>query len=73
VTELSIVHDARPGKAFEVLPTIDGFDVIDSDTGRPVAHRESRRSANGVAFRLNNAHRAGGREFERALGVREVG
>ena len=35
--------------AFSVLPTIDGFDVIDNATGHPVDHRETRQSANGVA------------------------
>ena len=40
---------------FSVLPTIDGFDVIDEATGHPVDHRETRQSANGVAYALNGA------------------
>ena len=46
-------HDARP-RPFTTLPTIDGYDVIASDTGRPVDHRDTLREANGVAYRLNN-------------------
>jgi hypothetical protein len=42
---------------FTVLPTIDGYEVIDSDTGRPVDHRDNPRSANGAAQYLNDAAR----------------
>lgn len=40
---------------FSVIPTIDGYDVIDGETGHPVDHRDTPRSANGVAFFLNDA------------------
>lgn len=40
---------------FSVLPTMDGFDVVADDTGRPVAARETRREANGMAQTLNMA------------------
>lgn len=46
-------HDARP-RPFSTLPCIDGYDVIATDTGRPVDHRATLREANGVAYRLNN-------------------
>lgn len=42
-------------RPFATLPTIDGYEVIATDTGHPVAHRETLHSANGVAFMLNNA------------------
>lgn len=41
--------------AFSVLPTIDGYDVIDNATGHPVDHRDTARSAHGVAYALNGA------------------
>lgn len=47
----------RPAR-FTILPTIDGFEVIDND-GRPVDHRETAASANGVAHYLNTADRDG--------------
>lgn len=40
---------------FSALPTMDGYEVVADDTGRPVARRDSRRSANGVAQTLNCA------------------
>lgn len=56
---------------FETLPTIDGgHDVIDSETGRTVAHRATKRSANGVAYLLNGAAAQGPGALARALGVR---
>lgn len=51
---------------FSILPTLDGFDVIDDATGRPVDHRDTARSANGVAFSLNDAARHG--QLSRRLG-----
>lgn len=39
---------------FSVLPTIDGYEVIADDTGRPVLSRDTRREANGAAQRLNS-------------------
>jgi len=42
---------------FSILPTIDGYDVIDNETGRPVDHRDNARSANGAAQHLNEALR----------------
>lgn len=38
---------------FSALPTMEGFDVVADDTGRPVASRGTRREANGVAQTLN--------------------
>lgn len=52
---------------FTILRTIDGWDVIDENTGRPVDHRATPQSANGVAFKLNNAMREGPRALARAL------
>jgi hypothetical protein len=45
---------------FEAEPTIEGFDVIDVQTGRPMGFpRETRREANGVAQTLNNVAASG--------------
>lgn len=54
-------------RPFGVLPTIDGFDVIALDSGRPVDHRDTRQSANGVAYKLNNAAQNGPRALIREL------
>lgn len=54
-------------RAFTTLPTIDGYDVIDSATGHAVDHRETLASANGVAFNLNGALRGGPKALARAL------
>jgi len=43
---------------FTVLSCIDGYDVIDEATGHPVDHRDTLRSANGVAYVLNGATQA---------------
>ncbi len=57
-------------RPFGILPTINGYDVIALDTGHPVDHRESAQSANGVAYRLNNAALAGPKALANALGAR---
>lgn len=63
---MSVVHDTR--KRFGTLATIDGgYDVIALDTGRPVAHRDSLASANGVAQTLNAAGMGGGRALAKVL------
>jgi hypothetical protein len=49
------VEEDRGRVRFSALATLDGYDVIADDTGRPVAHRSTRRSANGVAQTLNCA------------------
>lgn len=49
---------------FSVIPTIDGYEVVADDTGRPVLSRDTRREANGAAQRLN---RMGSAELRRAL------
>lgn len=67
---MSVAHDARK-RPFGILPTISGYDVIALDTGRPVAHRETAQSANGVAFKLNNAAQAGPKALAFALGAAE--
>jgi hypothetical protein len=61
----------RRERPFGILPCIDGYDVIALDTGRPVAHKDSAQSANGTAFRLNNAAQAGPKALAAALGARE--
>jgi hypothetical protein len=68
---VSAFHDARPDefKRFEPLATIDGYDVIDSTSGRPVDHRPTLRAANGVAFKLNNAAAHSPRALLTALGA----
>ena len=43
----------RSFKQFATLPSIDGFDVICADTGRPVDHRDTLKEATGVAYYLN--------------------
>lgn len=52
---------------FTTLATIDGYDVIDGN-GRPVDHRDSLASANGVAYKLNQAAMAGPDALIAALG-----
>lgn len=64
---MSIVHDTRDDPPFGTLPTIGGYDVIANDTGRPVAHRDTHQSANGVAFVLNNAARGGVKALAQAF------
>lgn len=39
---------------FCTLPTMDGYDIISEDNGRPIASRATRREANGVAQTLNS-------------------
>lgn len=46
-------------KLFAAIRTIDGAEVIATDTGRPVAIRDDLRSANGVAYALNDAAKRG--------------
>jgi hypothetical protein len=67
---MTAIHDGRAIPAtFGTLPAIDGYQVIAEDTGRPVAHRETLQSANGVAFRLNNIAASGSaRALATALG-----
>lgn len=54
---------------FSYAPTIDGYEVVDDDTGRPVSGvMETPRQANGVAQNLNSIARSGDRKaFARAL------
>lgn len=58
-------------KRFEVLPCIDGYEVVAVDTGRPVDHRDTRKEASGVAYNLNCAASAGPRALASALGCKE--
>ena len=51
----------KSARAFTTLPTIDGYDVIDTTTGRAMDHRETKRSASGRAFVLNEAAKVGPR------------
>jgi hypothetical protein len=56
---------------FDTLPTIGGYEVIATDTGRPVATRETLHSAMGVAQSLNQAAASGRQALARALGATE--
>jgi hypothetical protein len=55
---------------FDTLPAMGGYEVICTDTGRPVGHRlyEDMRAANGAAQRLNRAAAHGTKALARALG-----
>lgn len=54
---------------FTTSALIDGrYEVVDETTGRPVAVRETKASANGVAFDLNNAAKGGRQALAKALG-----
>jgi hypothetical protein len=62
---MSVALDTR---RFGTNPTIDGgYEVVCEHTGRPVAHRASHQSANGVAFTLNEAMKRGPKALARAL------
>ena len=64
---MSATHDTRRASAhFDTLATIDGYDVVD-ERGYAVAHRDTRASANGVAYVLNNAAKAGPKALASAL------
>lgn len=67
--ELSMDLRSRPRRAlFAAEATIDGYDVIDTQTGRPMGFlRATRREANGVAQSLNNAAAQSARALNRAL------
>lgn len=54
-------------QTFTVLPTIDGFEVIEDATGRPIDHRDTKQQANGRAQYLNRAAAASPRALARAL------
>jgi hypothetical protein len=60
----------RPEPQFAVHPAIDGFEVIENKTGRMVDKRATKRSANGVVFKLNEAARRGPFALDGALGAR---
>jgi hypothetical protein len=48
------MKNAQLPKAFDYAPTIDGFEVIDTTTGRPVDHPyDTPSAANGRAWQLN--------------------
>jgi hypothetical protein len=55
--------------SFSYAPTIDGFEVIEDPTGRPLTQSfETAQQANGFAFLLNNLAKAGDRRgLNRAL------
>lgn len=63
----------KPPRLFSTLPCIDGYDVIDTATGRPVDHRDTHRQANGVAFKLNGAAMISPRALANALGAHDRG
>lgn len=52
---------------FGLLETIDGWDVIDNATGRPLDHRPTKAQANGVVYKLNQAEKAGAFALGKAL------
>jgi hypothetical protein len=53
---------------YSTLATMGGYDVVD-ERGRPVASRETRASANGVAYVLNRAAALGSDDLCAALGA----
>lgn len=59
----------RAIQTFDTLATCDGrHEVIFRDSGRPVAVRDSLRSANGLARTLDRAAASGPEALARALG-----
>lgn len=59
----------RMPQRFSYQRTLDGFQVIDNETGRPLGfERETAHSANGIAQNLNRAALAGPRALAAALG-----
>ena len=53
---------------FGYLPTLEGYEVVALDTGRPMGfERETRREANGIAQSLNASARMGPQALARAL------
>lgn len=52
---------------FSVIPTIDGYEVVADDTGRPVLSRDTRREANGAAPRWSSIAAQGSKSLARAL------
>lgn len=62
-------YPKRAGARFDVLSCIDGYDVIAVDSGRPVAHRETRGAAQSECDDLNHASKGGVRSLARALGA----
>lgn len=63
----SAARGPRRAPSFGILTTIDGFEVIAEDTGRPVAVRDTAMSANGTAQVLNLAARGGPEDLRRAF------
>jgi hypothetical protein len=61
------ILDAR----FGVLTRMDGAEVIDNTTGRPLAYFDARPMADLEAFTLNAAAAEGPRALARALGAVE--
>lgn len=57
----------NPEPAFGILSTLDGWEVIATDTGHPVAVRETAQSANGTARVLNDAMHSGARSLAATL------
>lgn len=75
---LNYARQPATAKRFETLPTIDGYDVICTLTGRQVDHRPTKQQANGVCYWLNGlpqkAPKALDRAFDSAAGIyREKG
>lgn len=56
---------------FGVVPAIEGYEVIDELSGRPVDWKPTARSAHGRAGFLNSAAKAGTKSLCSALGARE--
>lgn len=52
---LRACHMRATRHGFDVLPTLDGWDVIAVDTGRPVDHRAEALDARARAHELNAA------------------
>jgi hypothetical protein len=62
-----VIADARPAPTFSVAPTIDGYEVIENTTGRPLDTRETREAAQGFAYVLNQAAKNSPKALARVL------
>lgn len=59
----SELNEAQAIKPFCINPCDRGYEVIASDTGRPMCVRPSAQAANGIAQRLNVAAATGDKRY----------
>lgn len=59
-------YPAENFNRFSTLATMSGYEVVD-ERGHPVAEREDRQSASGVAFMLNRAAADGGEALAKTI------